>query len=51
MVWAWIYDYVVFNEDKEQFLDSVRAIIESELLLDERGQENAGPAARNGSLR
>ena len=32
MVWAWIYDYVVFNEDREQFLDSVRAIIESELL-------------------
>ena len=32
MVWAWIYDYVVFNEDKEKFLDGLTAIIESELL-------------------
>jgi len=32
MVWAWIYDYVVFNEDREKFLDDLTAIIESELL-------------------
>jgi guanylate kinase len=32
MTWAWIYDYVVFNEDREQFLDGLTAIIESELL-------------------
>ena len=32
MVWAWIYDYVVFNEDREQFLGGLTAIIESELL-------------------
>ena len=32
MVWAWIYDYVVFNEDREQFLGDLTAIIESELL-------------------
>jgi hypothetical protein len=32
MVWAWIYDYVVFNEDREQFLAGLTAIIESELL-------------------
>lgn len=32
MVWAWIYDYVVFNEDREQFLNGLTAIITSELL-------------------
>jgi guanylate kinase len=32
MVWAWNYDYVVFNEDREQFLAGLTAIIESELL-------------------
>ena len=32
MVWAWIYDYVIFNEDKGQFLDGLTAIIKSELL-------------------
>jgi len=32
MVWAWSYDYVVFNEDREKFLDDLTAIIESELL-------------------
>ena len=32
MAWAWIYDYVIFNEDQEQFLSSLTAIIESELL-------------------
>jgi guanylate kinase len=32
MVWAWVYDYVVFNEDREQFLGGLTAIIESELL-------------------
>ena len=32
MTWAWIYDYVVFNEDREQFLNGLTAIIESELL-------------------
>ena len=32
MVWAWIYDYVIFNEDQDQFLSSLRAVVESELL-------------------
>lgn len=32
MVWAWIYDYVLFNEDRDQFLASLTAVIESELL-------------------
>jgi guanylate kinase len=32
MVWAWIYDYVIFNEDREQFLSSLKAVVESELL-------------------
>jgi guanylate kinase len=32
MVWAWSYDYVVFNEDREKFLNGLTAIIESELL-------------------
>lgn len=32
MAWAWTYDYVVFNEDRERFLDGLTAIIESELL-------------------
>lgn len=32
MVWAWIYDYVVFNEDKEEFLAGLAAIVQSELL-------------------
>lgn len=29
---AWVYDYVVFNEDREQFLADVTVIIQSELL-------------------
>jgi guanylate kinase len=32
MVWAWIYDYVLFNEDRDQFLASLKSVIESELL-------------------
>jgi guanylate kinase len=32
MVWAWIYDYVLFNEDQEQFLANLKAVIDSELL-------------------
>jgi guanylate kinase len=32
MAWAWIYDYVLFNADREEFLDDVTATIKSELL-------------------
>jgi len=32
MVWAWIYDYVIFNEDQDQFRADLKAVIESELL-------------------
>jgi guanylate kinase len=32
MLWAWTYDYVLFNEDRKRFLDDLTAVIESELL-------------------
>ena len=32
MVWAWIYDYVLFNEDRAAFLAGLTSVIESELL-------------------
>lgn len=32
MPWAWAYDYVLFNEDRDQFLDDLTSVIRSELL-------------------
>ncbi len=32
LVWAWIYDYVIFNEDQEQFRADLKAVVEAELL-------------------
>lgn len=32
MLWAWTYDYVLFNEDRERFLGDLTSVIESELL-------------------
>jgi guanylate kinase len=32
LAWSWSYDYVLFNEDRERFLDDVTTVIQSELL-------------------
>jgi guanylate kinase len=35
MVWSWIYDYVLFNEDRDEFLADLEAVVKSELLRTE----------------
>jgi len=32
MVWSWVYDYIIFNDDRDQFFVDLAAVVKSELL-------------------
>jgi guanylate kinase len=32
LAWVWAYDYVLFNDDRETFLNDLNAVVRSELL-------------------